>query len=124
MGIHSTALAFREAGAEQLSGKTPIDATQEEKSFVATEYAIWQREGAYSQLHATKPAKLGYAMLDSPVGTAAWIIEAFHAWSDLEDRSFEELFSFDQLLTEVMLISSQMLSRHRLGSTGRSGMRK
>lgn len=95
MGIHSTALALREAGAEQLSGKTPIDATEEERSFVAAEYAIWQREGAYSQLQATKPAKLAYAMLDSPVGTAAWIVEAFHAWADLKDRSFERVFSFD-----------------------------
>ena len=47
--------------------------------------------------------KLGYAMMDSPVGTAAWIIEAFHAWSDRRERTFEELFTPDQLLTEVML---------------------
>lgn len=53
--------------------------------------------------HATKPAKLGYAMMDSPVGLAAWIVEAFYAWSDRRKRSFAELFTFDQLLTEVML---------------------
>ena len=102
-GIHSTALALREAGAEQLTGKTPAGADGEQKAFVAEEYAIWRREGAYSNVHATKPAKLGYAMLDSPVGVAAWIVEAFHAWSDRRDRSFTDLFSFDQLLTEVML---------------------
>ncbi len=103
MGIHATALALRERDAEQLTGKVPSDATDEERAFVTSEYAIWQREGAYSQLHATKPAKLGYAMMDSPVGLAAWIVEAFHAWSDRRKRSFEELFTFDQLLTEVML---------------------
>lgn len=103
IGIHSTALCLREAGAEQLSGKTPAGASAEERAFAADEYAIWQREGAYSQLHATKPAKLGYAMIDSPVGTAAWIVEAFHAWSDRSEKSFEEVFSFDQLLTEVIL---------------------
>ncbi len=103
IGIHSTALALREAGAEQLSGEVPSDATDEQQAFVAAESAIWRREGAYSQLHATKPAKLGYAMMDSPVGTAAWIVEAFHAWSDRRERSFEELFTSDQLLTEVML---------------------
>ena len=103
VGIHSTALVLREAGAEQLTGRTPADATKDERAFVAAEYAIWQREGGYSQLQATKPAKLGYAMLDSPVGVAAWIVEAFHAWSDRESRPFEELFTFDQLLTEVML---------------------
>ena len=103
IGIHATALALREAGAEQLTGKTPVDATEEERAFASTEYAIWRREGAYSLLQATKPAKLGYAMLDSPVGLAAWIVEAFYAWSDLESRRFEEVFTFDQLLTEVML---------------------
>ena len=103
LGIHSAALALREAGAEQLTGQVPEHAGAEESAFVASEYAIWQNEGAYSQLQATKPAKLGYALMDSPVGLAAWIVEAFHAWSDRRSRSFEELFSFDQLLTEVML---------------------
>jgi pimeloyl-ACP methyl ester carboxylesterase len=42
-------------------------------------------------------------MMDSPVGTAAWIIEAFHAWSDRRQRAFEAIFTPDQLLTEVML---------------------
>ena len=103
MGIHSTALILREAGAQQLTGEVPGDATEEERAFVAMEYAIWKREGAYSQLQATKPAKLSYAMMDSPVGVAAWIVEAFHAWSDRRERNFAELFTFDQLLTEVML---------------------
>jgi pimeloyl-ACP methyl ester carboxylesterase len=103
LGIHSTALALREAGAEQLSGQVPGDATDDERAFINSEYDLWQQEGAYSQLHATKPAKLGYAMLDSPVGVAAWIIEAFHAWSDRRQRTFQEIFTPDQLLTEVML---------------------
>ena len=103
IGIHATGLALREAGAPQLTGQVPSNATDEQRSFAASEFKIWQREGAYSQLHATKPAKLGYAMMDSPVGMAAWIVEAFHAWSDRRHRSFDELFTPDQLLTEVML---------------------
>lgn len=103
IGIHSTALALREAGAAQLAGEVPSDATDDQRAFVASEHAIWQREGAYSQLQATKPAKLGYAMMDSPVGMAAWIVEAFHAWSDRRVRTFDELFTPDQLLTEAML---------------------
>jgi len=49
------------------------------------------------------PAKLSFAMVDSPVGIAAWIIEAFHAWSDRGERPFDQIFTRDQLLTEVML---------------------
>ena len=103
IGIHSTALCVREAGAEQLTSRTLDGASVAEQSFAAREYTIWQQEEAYSQVHATKPAKLAYAMLDSPVGTAAWIIEAFHAWSDRTASPFDQIFSFDELLTEVML---------------------
>ena len=103
IGIHSTALVLREAGAEQLTGEVPDDASDEQRRFISAEYAAWQREGAYSRLHATKPAKLGYAMTDSPVGVAAWIVEAYHAWSDRRQRGFQQLFTFDQLLTEIML---------------------
>ena len=60
-------------------------------------------QGAYSLIQATKPAKLAFAMADSPVGVAAWIVEAFHAWSDRRERPFDEIFTRDQLLTEIML---------------------
>jgi pimeloyl-ACP methyl ester carboxylesterase len=102
-GIHSLGLALRDSTAEQLTGKVSPDATEEEKAFVKHEMVMWQGEGAYSALQATKPSKLSFAMLDSPVGVAAWIIEAFHAWSDRSKRPFAEIFTRDQLLTEVML---------------------
>ncbi len=40
----------------------------------------------YRTQQATKPQSLSYAMIDSPVGTAAWILEKFHGWSDLITR--------------------------------------
>ena len=47
-------------------------------------------------------------MMDSPVGTAAWIIEKFAAWSDLPrtaDGSPDVLarYTRDQLLTNIMI---------------------
>jgi pimeloyl-ACP methyl ester carboxylesterase len=102
-GIHSLGIALRDASAEQLTGNVASSASNEEKSFVASEMTMWSGEGAYSQIHATKPAKLAFAMMDSPVGVAAWIVEAFHAWSDRRDRPFSEIFTRDQLLTEIML---------------------
>ena len=102
-GIHSLGIALRDASAEQLTGKVASDASEEEKAFVASEMAMWSGEGAYSRIQATKPAKLAFAMADSPVGVAAWIVEAFHAWSDRRERPFDEIFTRDQLLTEIML---------------------
>ena len=52
---------------------------------------------------ATKPLTLAYAMSDSPVGVAAWIIEKFYGWSDLKQRDFLEVFSKDELITNVMI---------------------
>ena len=58
----------------------------------------WRKTGAgYQELQGTKPQTAGYALQDSPVGLAGWIVEKFEAWSDDFTR-----FSIDQLLTNVM----------------------
>jgi pimeloyl-ACP methyl ester carboxylesterase len=57
---------------------------------------------AYSALHATRPQTLGYALLDSPVGLAAWLLEKVVAWSDHDGDVFSVL-SRDQLLDDVTL---------------------
>jgi hypothetical protein len=60
------------------------DLAEEERAFLATR-AVWvETEGAYSRIHATRPQSLAYALNDSPVGLASWIIENFRAWSDCE----------------------------------------
>ena len=57
-------------------------ATPEEASFAA-EQAAWTRDGtAYQAIQATRPQTLAYALQDSPVGLAAWMVEKFRAWSD------------------------------------------
>ena len=55
----------------------------------------------------TKPQSLSYAMMDSPVGVAAWIVEKFHRWSDRRgadgsDR-FENAHNMDALLDTIMI---------------------
>jgi pimeloyl-ACP methyl ester carboxylesterase len=57
---------------------------------------------AYSALHATRPQTLGYALLDSPVGLAAWLLEKIAAWSD-HDGDVLSVLSRDQLLDDVTL---------------------
>ena len=47
----------------------------------------WQMtEGAYALLQATKPQTLAFALNDSPVGLAAWIVEKFRAMKTLLNR--------------------------------------
>ena len=50
----------------------------------------------------TKQQTLAYALTDSPVGLAAWILEKFRAWSDCKG-DLDAHFSRDILLTNIML---------------------
>ena len=58
---------------------------------------------AYFQLQAFDPLTLSYALMDSPVGLAAWIIDKFLLWADSRTHAPEHVFDLDTLLTEVML---------------------
>ena len=60
-------------------------------------------ENGYRTQQATKPQTLSYAMMDSPVGIAAWIIEKFNSWSDTEGDDIESIYTKDQLLTNIMV---------------------
>jgi pimeloyl-ACP methyl ester carboxylesterase len=58
---------------------------------------------AYAETHRTTPQTLAYAMADNPVAQAAWIVDKFHAWSDLRDtKDLTDVHSMDTLLTNVM----------------------
>lgn len=82
------------------AGQPPV--TAQEQAYLETVAAWSSAEGAYAAEQATKPQTLAYAMTDSPVGLAAWIVEKFRAWSDC-DGDIERVFSMDELLTDVSI---------------------
>ncbi len=55
----------------------------------------------YSKQQSTRPQTLGYGLVDSPAGQAAWILEKFWAWTDCDGHP-ENVFTRDQLITNVM----------------------
>ena len=76
---------------------------KEEKEW-AKNFEIEQiKENGYRTQQATKPQTLSYAMMDSPVGVAAWIIEKFNSWSDTVGDDIESVHSKDSLLTNIMI---------------------
>ena len=76
--------------------------TEADRAFEAR-CAPFVRDGrAYSETNRTRPQTLGLAMENNPVGQAAWIIDKFHAWSDLGGRAPDAVFSLDDLVTNVM----------------------
>ena len=60
-------------------------------------------ENGYRIQQATRPQTLSYAMMDSPVGVAAWIIEKFNSWSDIDGDDIESAHTKDVLLTNIMI---------------------
>jgi microsomal epoxide hydrolase len=94
-GAHLNMLGWRAPGV--------VPETDEEKAQAMQAAGLFEAEGAYFRLHSTKPSTLAYAMMDSPVGAAAWIVEKFHGWSDLRQGGIEAAYTKDQLLTNVMI---------------------
>ena len=76
---------------------------KEEKEWVKNFEIEQIMENGYRTQQATKPQTLSYAMMDSPVGVAAWIIEKFNSWSDTVGDDIESVHSKDSLLTNIMI---------------------
>ncbi|MFJ4427573.1 epoxide hydrolase family protein [Streptomyces bobili] len=76
--------------------------TEPEKAALAT-MEVFQRSGSgYSAMMSTRPQTVGYALLDSPVGLCAWIVEKLQAWSDC-DGVPENALTRDRILDTVTL---------------------
>lgn len=74
----------------------------EEQAFLDRSAAWAGAEGAYAFMQGTKPLTLAYALMNTPAGLAAWIVEKFQSWSDC-NGDVESVFSFDALLTDISL---------------------
>jgi microsomal epoxide hydrolase len=76
--------------------------TEEESRFLR-ELAHWTREEiGYQWIQGTRPQTLAFALSDSPIGLAAWIVEKFRAWSDC-DGEIERAISRDRMLADISL---------------------
>jgi microsomal epoxide hydrolase len=87
-------------------GLRPTPATpqsEDELAWIQRTQTGMQLEGSYFMQQATKPQTLAVSLMDSPMGTAAWILEKFHGWSDLKDGDLFSVYTRDQLLTNVMI---------------------
>ena len=77
--------------------------TAEDRAFEERCHPFLRDGRAYSETNRTRPQTLGLAMQNNPVGQAAWIIDKFHAWSDLGGGEPDGVFALDVLLTNIML---------------------
>ena len=94
LGIHINILIIRHPDGPQ---------TKEEKEWQERFKKNQRMEDGYRTQQATKPQTLSYAMMDSPVGAAAWIIEKMRGWSDIKNGDIESVYSKDILLSNIMV---------------------
>jgi len=110
----------------QVDPETMDNLTELEQKAMAgmKHYRDW--DSGYSKEQSTRPQTVGYALVDSPVGQAAWIIEKFWAWMDCDGHP-ENVLTRDELLDNVMMYwltasgaSSGRLYWESFGGGGRS----
>ena len=96
VGIHLN-MPIARPSPEDLANPTPAEL----KALAALKhYQDW--DSGYSTQQRTRPQTLGYGLVDSPVGQAAWILEKMWAWTDNQGSPFDAL-SRDQILDNIML---------------------
>jgi pimeloyl-ACP methyl ester carboxylesterase len=81
---------------------TMSELTAQEQDALAAMQHYQDSESGYSKQQSTRPQTIGYGLVDSPVGQAAWILEKFHGWTDCKGHP-ENVISRDHLLDNVML---------------------
>jgi hypothetical protein len=63
---------------------TPEDYAPDERWMLERTAATAQLSASHVAVHSNDPQTLAYALVDSPVGTAAWLWERRRAWSDCD----------------------------------------
>lgn len=81
-------------------GSAPL--TSEEQAYLDHTARWGERERGYSAIQSTRPQTLGYALHDSPVGLAAWLVEKWRAWSD-SGGDLDATIGRDDLLATITL---------------------
>ncbi len=95
-GIHLNLLALRR-DPKMLENPTP-----EERKYLEELNLFLKEETGYQWIQGTKPQTLSYALTDSPVGLAAWLVEKFYTWTDCKG-DLDAYLGRDVMLTKVML---------------------
>jgi pimeloyl-ACP methyl ester carboxylesterase len=76
--------------------------TSAEQAYLDRRKVEDEEDGGYSTIQITRPDTIAAALIDSPVGLAAWIVDKYRAWGDCHG-DIATRFSFDTLLSILTL---------------------
>jgi pimeloyl-ACP methyl ester carboxylesterase len=85
-----------------LPGPDEGDLTEAEQSAMASVAYYNDWDSGYSKEQSTRPQTIGYALVDSPAGQCAWILEKFWSWTDTAGDPVGALGA-DRILDNIML---------------------
>ena len=96
MGLHLNFLAIRRDFKREKAKNTEEEIFAEELKYFLKE------ETGYQWIQGTKPQTLGYALSDSPIGLAAWLVEKFYTWTDCKG-DLDSYLGRDKILSNIMI---------------------
>jgi pimeloyl-ACP methyl ester carboxylesterase len=110
IGLHSNmVLAWPPAD------KDPMEGVSSEEERLLSNYDKYKQEGfGYYEIQKTKPQTVGYALNDSPVGLAAWIVEKFYGWFDGEENKLVVSDEEVQAIISLYWFSESITSSARI----------
>ncbi|MEH1130856.1 hypothetical protein [Micromonospora sp. CPCC 206061] len=73
-----------------------------EQAYLDADAAYDETDGGYSAIMGTRPDTVAAALIDSPAGLAAWLVDKYRDWSD-NHGNLESRFDRDTLLTIITL---------------------
>ena len=79
-----------------------LEMTPDETAAIRDRTQLEATGTGYIGIQSTRPQTLGYGLVDSPVGQAAWIYEKFHYWTD-HGGAVEDILTLDEMLDNIML---------------------
>jgi pimeloyl-ACP methyl ester carboxylesterase len=94
-GIHLNMMPVRRDAKQQNPSPDEARYLQEIRVFL-------QEETGYQWIQGTRPQTLAAALVDSPAGLAAWIVEKFHRWTDC-GGTIESAVDRDRMLANISL---------------------
>ena len=110
IGLHSNmVLAWPPAD------KDPMEGVSSEEERLLSNYDKYKQEGfGYYEIQKTKPQTVGYALNDSPIGLAAWIVEKFYGWFDGEENKLVVSDEEVQAIISLYWFSESITSSARI----------
>jgi pimeloyl-ACP methyl ester carboxylesterase len=83
-------------------GPAPDNLTEKEKAAFTALDTFYKDSSGYAAMMVTRPQTIGYSLVDSPVGLAAWIYEKFATWT-YSDGDPEKVLTRDEMLDDISL---------------------